>query len=65
MAAKPTPKPKPKVLKGDAAVREYQRQISPEGMRAAEEAAKKAIEKKYPGMFKIPKTRTNTTIPGR
>lgn len=61
-----TPKPKPKELKGEAAAREYQKQISPKGMKAAEDAAKKALEKKYPGMFNnLPKTRTNTMIPGR
>lgn len=60
--AKPTPKPK--VLKGEAAVKEYRKQVSPEGVRAAEEAARKAIEKKYPGMF-IPQKRTSTMIPGR
>ena len=60
-----TPKPKPKSTpKGDAAVREYQKQISPEGIARAEAEAKKALEKKYPGMF-IPKKRTNTILPGR
>ena len=60
-----TPKPKPKSTpKGDAAVKEYQKQTSPQGVRKAEEDARKALEKKYPGMF-IPKTRTNTMIPGR
>jgi hypothetical protein len=60
-----TPKPKPKATpKGPAAVKEYQKQISPEGVRKAEEAAKKALEKKYPGMF-IPKKRFNTILPGR
>lgn len=61
----PTPKPKPKPqLKGDAAIEEYQKRVSPEGVRKADAAAKKALEKKYPGMF-IPNTRTNTMIPGR
>jgi len=55
----PTPKmtPKPKVLKGEAAIKEFQKQISPKGVAAAEAAAKAALEKKYPGMF-IPQTRT-------
>ena len=61
----PTPKPKPKKTpKGDAAVKEYQKQISPEGIAKAEAEARAALEKKYPGMF-IPKKRTNTMIPGR
>jgi hypothetical protein len=60
----PTPKPKPKELKGDAAVKEYQKQISPKGMKAAEEAARRALELKYPGMF-IPQTRSNTMLPNR
>ncbi len=51
-----TPKPKPTVLKGKAAINEYQKQISPKGMAAAEAAAKKALEEKYPGMY-IPETR--------
>jgi hypothetical protein len=65
MARTPTPKPKPKSTpKGEAAIQEYQRQISPKGVAAAEAAAKAALEKKYPGMF-IPKKRTNTMLPGR
>lgn len=59
--SKATSTPKPKVLKGEAAVREYQRQISPEGMASASAAARKALEKKYPGMF-IPETRTTAGI---
>ena len=50
------PTPKSKVLKGDAAVKEFQKQISPAGVAAAEAAAKAALEKKYPGMF-IPNVR--------
>ena len=60
----PKPKPKPKELKGKAAIDAYQKSISPEGVAAAEAAARAALEKKYPGMF-IPKKRTNTLIPGR
>jgi hypothetical protein len=48
--------PKPKVLKGQAAINEFQKQISPKGMAAAEAAAKKALEQRYPGMF-IPEKR--------
>jgi len=51
-----TPKPKPTVLKGKAAINEYQKQISPKGMAAAEAAARKALEQKYPGMY-MPETR--------
>ena len=54
---KPKSKPKPKVLKGEAAMKEYKKSISPQGMASANAAAKKALENKYPGMF-IPKTRT-------
>ena len=50
-----TPKPRP-TLKGNDALREYQKEISPKGMAEAEAAAKRAIEKKYPGMFNtVPK----------
>jgi len=65
MALKDTPKKKTKPLdpkfsvplKGKDAIAEFQKEISPKGMAAAEAAAKKAIEKKYPGMF-VPQTRT-------
>jgi hypothetical protein len=56
------PKPKPTVLKGKAAIDAYQKSISPKGVAAAEAAAKKAIEKKYPGLF-IPETKISP--PGR
>jgi hypothetical protein len=49
--------PKAKILKGQAAIKEFQKQISPQGMAAAEAAAKKALEQRYPGMF-VPQTRT-------
>jgi hypothetical protein len=65
MPASPKPKPKPtKELKGKAAIDAYQKSISPEGIAKAEAEARAALEKKYPGMF-IPRTRTNTMIPGR
>jgi hypothetical protein len=59
----PTPKmtPKPNVLKGEAAMKEYQKSISPQGMASANAAAKKALENKYPGMF-IPETRTTPGV---
>jgi hypothetical protein len=55
--SKPKPMPKPSVLRGKAAIDAYKKSISPSGIAAAEAAAKKAIEDKYPGMF-IPRTRT-------
>jgi len=55
-----TPKPKftpnPKSLRGKAAIDAYEKLISKKGMAAAEAAARKAIEDKYPGMY-IPETR--------
>ena len=48
---------KPVPYTGEAAKKKYQEQISPDGMAAAEAAARKAIEDKYPGMY-IPETRT-------
>ena len=59
----PTPKmtPKPNVLKGEAAIKEFQKQISPQGVAKANADAKKALEKKYPGMF-IPETRTKAGV---
>ena len=59
--ATPKPKPKPTVLKGKDAIKEYQKQISPKGVAAADAAAKKALEEKYPEMF-IPGTRTTAGV---
>jgi len=39
-------------LTGDAAVNEYQRQISPEGMKQSQDNIRKATDKKYPGLYK-------------
>ena len=61
--AKPTPKAtaktttkapakKPTPLKGPAAVKEIQRQVSPKGVKKTEEGAKKGLDKKYPGLYK-------------
>jgi hypothetical protein len=50
-SAKPVPMPK-KNLTGPAAVKEYQRQVSPSGVKKTESGAKKAIDKKYPGLYK-------------
>ena len=58
----PKPKPKPTVLRGKAAIDAYQKSITPSGIAAAEAAAKKAIEDKYPGLF-IPETKISA--PGR
>jgi hypothetical protein len=57
-----TPKIKPKARpKGADVLKQFQKQISPEGVKAADAAAKKALEKKYPGMF-IPETRTKAGV---
>jgi hypothetical protein len=45
---------------GEDAIKKFQKEISPKGVAAAEAAAKKALEEKYPGMF-IP---TKRTTPG-
>ena len=42
-------------------LRQSQESISPKGVAAAEAAARKALEKKYPGMF-IPQTRTKPGV---
>jgi len=53
--AKATAKPKPKASampKGEAAAKQYQKEISPKGMASAKAAQSKAIDKKYPGLYK-------------
>jgi hypothetical protein len=54
-----TPMPKigkkPAPLTGPAAVAEIQRRTSPAGVKKAETGAKKAIDKKYPGLYKATK----------
>ena len=47
---KPTAKAKP--LTGPAAVKAMQDRVSPAGVKKAEAGAKKAIDKKYPGLYK-------------
>ena len=47
----PVPMPK-KTLRGPDAIKEYQRQVSPKGIKKTESGAKKAIDKKYPGLYK-------------
>jgi hypothetical protein len=48
---KPTPKPTKK-LTGEAAAKAYRQSISPKGMASASAANKKALDKKYPGLYK-------------
>ncbi len=50
-----TPRPRP-TLRGKAAIEAYKESISPAGIAAAEAAARRAIERKYPNMF-IPETK--------
>jgi hypothetical protein len=63
LPAKVTPKPTGKLV-GPAAVKQYQKDVSPKGVAARDAAIQKALEEKYPGMFVL-KTRTTTMIPGR
>lgn len=49
---KTTTKPKAKSLTGPAAVEALQKRVSPAGVKKAEAGAKKAIDKKYPGLYK-------------
>jgi hypothetical protein len=50
--AKPSKLPMPKKLTGEAAARQYQKEISPKGMASASAAQSKALDKKYPGLYK-------------
>jgi hypothetical protein len=43
---------KAKTLTGPAAVEAIQKRVSPAGVKKAESGAKKAIDKKYPGLYK-------------
>ena len=43
---------KPAPLKGPAAIKELQRQVSPSGVKKTESGAKKGLDKKYPGLYK-------------
>ena len=56
-----TPKPKPTVLRGKAAIDAYQKSLTPAEIAKVEALAKTALEKKYPGMF-IPETRTKAGV---
>jgi hypothetical protein len=46
------PAKKPVALTGPAAVKAMQDRVSPAGVKKAEAGAKKAIDKKYPGLYK-------------
>jgi hypothetical protein len=48
----PAKKPASKTLTGPAAVEALQKRVSPAGVKKAEAGAKKAIDKKYPGLYK-------------
>ena len=48
-----TPKPKTsKSLTGEAAAKELQKRTSPKGVKKYEKGASKALDKKYPGLYK-------------
>ena len=47
-----------KPMTGDAAIKEYQRQVSPSGVASAAAANRKAIDQKYPGLYKMAPTPT-------
>ena len=52
---KVTAKPKPKASampRGEAAAKQLQKEISPKGMASAKAAQSKALDKKYPGLYK-------------
>jgi hypothetical protein len=50
----------PKITREEI-IKSFQKSISKKGVAASDAAAKKAIEKKYPGMF-IPETRTTPGV---
>jgi len=58
-----TPKPKKMTesQKREKVLKDFGMTISPKGVAAADAAAKKALEEKYPGMF-IPQTRTTAGV---
>ena len=47
-----TKAPAKKPLVGPAAVEALKKRVSPEGVKKAETGVKKAIDKKYPGLYK-------------
>jgi hypothetical protein len=48
----PLPKPKAKSLTGEAAAKALQKRTSPKGVKEYEKRAGKALDKKYPGLYK-------------
>ena len=52
MAMTPKPKAKAKPLTGDKAAEAMRKRTSPKGVKEYEKGAKKALEKKYPGLYK-------------
>lgn len=52
----PSSKKKNMPLTGPAAIKAIQKRTSPSGVKKAEAGAKKAIDKKYPGLYKDAKT---------
>ena len=50
--SKASKSPMPKKATGEAAARQYQKEISPKGMASAKAAQSKALDKKYPGLYK-------------
>jgi hypothetical protein len=44
--------PMSKKVTGEAAAKQYQKEISPKGMASAKAAQSKALDKKYPGLYK-------------
>jgi hypothetical protein len=52
MAMTPKPKAKAKPLTGDKAIEAIRKRTSPKGVKEYEKGAKKALDKKYPGLYK-------------
>ena len=50
--SKASKSPMPKKVTGEAAARQYQKEISQKGMASAKAAQSKALDKKYPGLYK-------------
>jgi len=55
------PTSKPKVLRGEEAAKQLQKDNSPSGVAKRDADIKKALEAKYPGMF-LPSTRTTPGV---
>ena len=47
-----TPKPKANTLTGPAAIKAIEKRTSPKGVKEYEKGASKALDKKYPGLYK-------------